>query len=156
MSQRVDLTRLTLWCCLVAAWAGLAGCAGVAEGVTTALIKSGGEGEERLQCEVVGPAFDGVEAGMRPQPGQALAFGDKPRAKKTKVMVVHGIGPAKPAYSARLQRNLAKALGLTVRNRRSKRIDLRHPAFEATDLGTLTISRYMNKDGTQEVLFYEL
>ena len=157
--QRVDLmslTRLVYVCFLLGAWAWLSGCSSFAEGVTTALIKSGGEDEHPEQCEVVGPAFEGMEAAMHAQSEQSPAFGSGQPASKTKVMVVHGIGPAEPDYSVRLQRNVTRELGLNVRNRRSKRIELRDPEFEGTDLGTLTISRYLNNEGTQEILFYEL
>jgi hypothetical protein len=153
--QGVYLTRLAFIGILLATWAGLSGCSSFAEGVTTALIKSG-EDEHPEQCEVVGPAFEGMEAAMRAPSEQSPASGNGQPASKTKVMVVHGIGPAERDYSVRLQRNLTRELGLNVRNRRSKRIELRDPAFEGTDLGSLTISRYLNDEGTQEILFYEL
>ena len=120
------------------------------------MIQSGGEDEQQLQCEVVGPAFEGIEAAMHHNPEQAQPGGQRKHTKITKVLVVHGVGPAEADYSVRLQRNLTRALGLTVRQRRSKRIDLRHPEFEHADLGDLTVSRYASKDGMREVLFYEL
>ncbi len=153
---QIILRRLAYVCCLLAAWAWLSGCASIAEGVTTALIKSGGDDEKKEQCEVVGPAFEGIRSAMSSQLTQSPATGYEQLANKTKVMVVHGIGPAEPDYSVRLQRNVTKELGLNVRNRRSKRIKLRDPEFGGTDLGILTISRYLNDEETQEILFYEL
>ena len=152
----MSLTRLAHLCCLLAIWAWLSSCSSIAEGVTTALIKSGGEDELPEQCEIVGPVFEGMGSAMRHPSEPSPGAGSGQHASKTKVMVVHGIGPAEPDYSVRLQRNVTRELGLNVRNRRSKRIQLRDPEFEGTDLGTLTISRYVNNDGNQEILFYEL
>ncbi len=153
--QLIRWTRLP-YVCLLLAWPWLASCAGLAEGVTTAFLKAGGEDEPKLQCEAVGPAFDGIAAAMRPGPIQDSPSGDKQHRKNTKVLVVHGVGPAEPDYSVRLQRNLTEALDLTVRQRRSKRIQLRHPTFGSAELGTLTVSRYVTKDRRQEIVFYEL
>lgn len=154
--QRVFLMRIAYIGFLLATWAWLAGCSSIAEGVTTALLKSDGEEGPKVQCEVVGPAFEGMAASIRPDSEQDSTSGNGRYARKTKVMVVHGIGPAEPDYSVRLQRNLTRELGLTVRSRRSKRITLRHSEFEGKNLGTLTISRYLDREGTQEILFYEL
>ena len=152
----VPVKSFAYLCVLAASWAWLSGCASMAEGVTTALIKSGAEDEEQTQCEVVGPAFEGMGTFMPPQVERSPGAGGGQDVSKTKVMIVHGIGPADPDYSVRLQRNLTRELGLTVRNRRSKRIKLRDPDFEETHLGTLTISRYLNNEETHEILFYEL
>lgn len=154
--QWVYLTRFAYICFLLATLAWLSGCSSIAEGVTTALIQPDGEDEQKGQCEVVGPAFEGIGAAMAPHAVQATESGIQKNVSKTKILVVHGIGRAEPDYSSRLQRSLTRALGLTTRNRRSKQIELRDPSFESTDLGTLTISRYLNNDDTQEVLFYEL
>ena len=152
----IPVRGLAYLCLLAASWAWLSGCASIAEGVTTALINSGAKDEEKSSCEIVGPAFEGMGAFMRPQTEESFKAEDEQELSKTKVMIVHGIGPADPDYSVRLQRNLTKELGLTVRNRRSKRIQLRDPDFEGTHLGTLTVSRYLNNEGTHEILFYEL
>ena len=153
---RISFIRLAYVCCLITAWGWLSACSSIAEGVTTALIKSDGEEGPKVQCEVVGPAFQGIGSSIHPESEQASTPGKGQYTRKTKVLVVHGIGPAEPDYSFRLQRNLTRELGLTVRSRRSKRIKLRDPEFEGTNLGTLTISRYLDKDGTQEILFYEM
>ncbi|MDX1410748.1 MAG: hypothetical protein R3351_01200 [Nitrospirales bacterium] len=154
--QWVYLMRLVYSGFLLATGVWLAGCSSIAEGVTTALIKSNGEKGPGVQCEVVGPAFKGIGATMPPESERSSGSGIREAKSKIKVMVVHGIGPARPDYSVRLQRNLTRELGLTVRSRRSKRIKLRDPEFKENDLGTLTISRYLNNEGTQEILFYEL
>ena len=148
--------RIIYVCGLLGGWGWLSGCSSIAEGVTTALLKSGGEKEQKEQCEIVGPAFEGIEAAMRPQSKLSPDSGNVRPTKKTKVMVVHGIGPAERDYSVRLQRNLTRELELNVRNRRSKVIELRDPMYEGSDLGTLSISRYLSDDGTQEIMFYEL
>ncbi|TDJ17008.1 MAG: hypothetical protein E2O65_09015 [Gammaproteobacteria bacterium] len=72
-------------------------------------------------------------------------------------MMVHGIGTHPPGYSARLQRNLTQALGLTKREKLIKEIGLRAPEFFGDEpLGPLRVFRYLNEAGTQEMLFYEL
>ena len=124
------LNSFTILFILLAMLAWLSGCSSIAEGVTTALINSGDEETIKEQCEIVGPAFEGIGAAMTSQPESSPLSGTSTYKSKTKVMVVHGIGPAEPDYSARLQRNVTQELGLNVRNRRSKRIKLRDPEFE--------------------------
>jgi hypothetical protein len=72
-------------------------------------------------------------------------------------MMVHGIGTHPPGYSTRLQSNLTKALGLTKREEQIKELGLRAPDFFGDEpLGHLRVFRYMNDEGTREMLFYEL
>lgn len=124
----------------------VAGCASVAEGVTKALVESNPEPDE-LQCEITGPAFDGIEAIMREQ---------KASQESVKVMLVHGMGSPEPGYSARFQHNLTRDLGLTVRSLRPKEIGLRSPEFDDVPLGKLTVWRYTDEADARELIFYEV
>ena len=140
---------------LLLPWLG--GCASLAEGVTKGLFSSGVVEEEPLMCEVTGPAFQGLASPLRQQ---EEGFSSTPEnsqvMKKIKVMFVHGMGSPKQGFSARLQSNLLPALGLTIRDRRSKVINLTSSDFESEPLGKLTVWRYFNEERTKEVLFYEL
>ena len=72
-----------------------------------------------------------------------------------KVMMVHGIGTHPPGYSARFQRRLTEALGLTRRDEQIKEIDLRAPElFGDEPLGHLRVFRYMKEDQSQKMVFY--
>ncbi len=133
----------------------LSSCASVAEGVTKGLIESSGQAEQPLNCEITGPAFEGLAAHMRRLETQPPA-GDKKRTHTTKVMLVHGMGSPESGYSMRLQKNLTRTLGLTVVTRRPKEIKLRSQRFQSEHLGEVKIWRYLNDKRTRELLFYEL
>ena len=142
---------------VILAITAMQGCASIAEGVTRGLSAEDGEKPPR-PCDVTGPAFQGISEGLRrlELSGSAVvgATADFPRLK---VMMVHGIGTHAPGYSARLQRNLTQALGLTRREELIKELGLRAPEFFGDEpLGHLRVFRYMNEAGTQEMLFYEL
>ncbi len=142
---------------VILAITAMQGCASIAEGVTRGLSAEDGEKPPR-PCDVTGPAFQGISEGLRrlELSGSAVvgATADFPRLM---VMMVHGIGTHPPGYSARLQRNLTQALGLTKREELIKEIGLRAPEFFGDEpLGHLRVFRYMNEAGTQEMLFYEL
>ena len=142
---------------VILAITAMQGCASIAEGVTRGLSAEDGEKPPR-PCDVTGPAFQGISEGLRrlELSGSAVvgATADFPRLK---VMMVHGIGTHPPGYSARLQRNLTQALGLTKREELIKELGLRAPEFFGDEpLGHLRVFRYMNEAGTQEMLFYEL
>lgn len=70
--------------------------------------------------------------------------------------MVHGIGDHIPGYSGRFTQNLTEALGLDLRQEASKEITLRHPTLWDGPLGNLRISRYMNRERTRELTFFEL
>ena len=142
---------------VILAITAMQGYASIAEGVTRGLSAEDGEKPPR-PCDVTGPAFQGISEGLRrlELSGSAVvgATADFPRLK---VMMVHGIGTHPPGYSARLQRNLTQALGLTKREELIKELGLRAPEFFGDEpLGHLRVFRYMNEAGTQEMLFYEL
>jgi hypothetical protein len=137
--------------------AGVQACASVAEGVTRGLTPKNPETAPR-PCDVTGPAFHGL-AGMlrRLELSGSAVVGAKANPQRLKVMMVHGIGTHPPGYSARFQRNLTAALGLTRREQSIKDIALRNPElFGDEPLGHLKVFRYMNETGTREMLFYEL
>ena len=137
--------------------AAMQGCASIAEGVTRGLSAKNEQKPPR-PCDVTGPAFQGISEGLRrlELSGSAVA-GAPTDSPQLKVMMVHGIGTHPPGYSARLQRNLTRALGLTKREELIKEIGLRAPEFFGDEpLGHLRIFRYMNEAGTREMLFYEL
>lgn len=141
---------------LIAA-AALQACASVAEGVTRGLTPENPQSEPR-PCDVTGPAFHGLSGMLRrlELSGSALADADA-NTQRLKVMMVHGIGTHPPGYSARFQRNITAALGLTRRAQSIKEIGLRDPEnFGDEPLGHLQVFRYMNESGTREMLFYEL
>jgi hypothetical protein len=70
--------------------------------------------------------------------------------------MVHGIGQHIPGYSGRLTENLMGALGLDLRQEKSKEFTLRNPDVWDGPLGHLRATRYMNKARTRELIFYEL
>jgi hypothetical protein len=138
-----------------AAWLLLfltAGCGGIAKGVTEALLEQT-EKEDTRACHIDGPASDGLETYLRQQEADRNA-GVSDRALK--VLMVHGIGHHAPGYSGRLTENLMGALGLDVRQEDSKDISLRNPEIWDGPLGYLRVSRYMNKQRSRELIFFEL
>ena len=156
LGARLVSLRLLCTCGVPALLLCLASCASFAEGVTKGLVEAGGETEQRLACEITGPAFDGLEATMARQETARPIAKKGNRNQTTKVMLVHGMGSPEPGYSTRLQHNLTRALGLTVTARRPKEIKLRSPKFHGESLGSVTVWQYLNDSGTRELLFYEL
>ena len=133
------------------------GCASIAEGVTRGLVAEDKDKPPRA-CEVTGPAFQGVSERLRrlELSGPAALTGES-STPNLKVMMVHGIGTHPPGYSARFQRRLTEALGLTRRDEQIKEIDLRAPElFGDEPLGHLRVFRYMNEDQSRKMVFYEL
>jgi hypothetical protein len=129
----------------------LAGCSGIAKGVTEAILEQ--EDEDTRVCHVEGPASEGLEALMVAQEKERR---EGKTSRHLKVLMVHGIGKHIPGYSGRLTEHLMRELDLSVREENSKEIVLSDPAVSDDRLGTLRISRYTNKERTRELLFYEL
>lgn len=104
------------------------------------------------QCEIEGPAFDGV--------AQSLESQKPAQPKVTKILMVHGISTHHPGYSARFQKKLYETLGLNKTDATIKTIDLDSPALHWGDephvLGQLRITRHRDEAETKELLFYEL
>lgn len=141
-------------CTVLLGWLSLAtGCAGIAEGVTSALLGQAEE-EDTRACHIKGPASLGLEAKLRQQEHEREKKNQT--ARTLKVIMVHGIGRHLPGYSGRLQENLIRALKLDVADELVKRVRIRLPQSPEKSLGVLQIHRYLNKARTREVLFYEL
>ena len=121
----------------------LNGCASFGRGVTEALLEKQ-ESEDTRICEITGQKFYGIKPQLE-APG-----------RKMKVLMVHGVGNHLPGYSTQFLEKLAKELDLTVTVKNYKNISLAHPKDPAKHLGNLRIDRYMSKEKTQELLFYEL
>ena len=130
----------------------ISGCASIAEGVARGLTEKDQTPLPRL-CELHGPAFDGIAHSIELGKADLNAAND---VIIHKVMMIHGIGGAKPGYSVRLQNNLISALGLTRVSNVTKEIELRSPAYPGEPMGTLLVTRFQNKDKSKELHFYEL
>jgi hypothetical protein len=130
----------------------LSGCAGLAKGVTQAVLERSEE-EDTRACHIEGPASVGLESSMQAQEKERAAG---PSTRTMKVLMVHGIGRHLPGYSARLTEHLMRELKLDVRVEDYKEVVLRDPEIRDGSLGTLRINRYTNKARTRELLFYEL
>ena len=133
----------------------LTGCRSIARGITEGILESRQSDDDDGVCIVRGPAFEGLATTLDQQ---AAAGPDH----ATKVLMVHGIGRHLPGYSGRLIDNLSQALGLDVVQAKYKEFILLPPLprpdldLGNQELGSLRISRYRNKSGTRELLFYEL
>lgn len=135
----------------------LAGCASMAEGVTTALIEDSGDKEDTRSCDVSGHTFNGLEDYMVHQEDDSSGSGNPENRPTLKILMIHGIGYHDTGYSTRFSTNLTRELKLNVKEATVKRIDLNHP-LRAGDkpLGHMAVSRYFNKNKTRELIFYEL
>lgn len=134
-------TNLLVLSCLASLF--ISGCSSLGKGVTEAILEKQ-EAEDTRVCEVWGQAFSGLG------PHIELSEG------KMKVLMVHGVGDHKPGYSTEFHEKLAKALNLTVTSRIHKDIQLTAGSSTEHSLGNLRIHRYLNKNKTQELMFYEL
>lgn len=121
----------------------LNGCASIGKGVAEAFLEKQDEEDTRV-CEITGNKFDG----LKPQ----LESPDR----KMKVLMVHGVGNHLPGYSTEFLEKLAKELDLPVTAKAYKNIKLAASGDPSKNLGNLRINRYLNKEKTQELLFYEL
>ncbi len=101
----------------------LSGCAGIAKGVTQALLERSEE-EDTRACHVEGPASSGLEPLLQAQENERAGS----RSSRTlKVLMVHGIGKHLPGYSARLTEHLMRELKLDLREEDYKEIALHVP-----------------------------
>ena len=150
----MNLQRLALGSILMVCAALQSGCAGFARGVTEAIIGEPGAKEDTKKCYVRGRAFVGLEDLMKRQEQAVRSTpGDSPVLK---VLMVHGIGSHQPGYSTRLAENLARSLSLTRVEEHFKEIALTVPRFPNQELGVLRFTRYLNANGTREMIFAEL
>lgn len=121
----------------------LNGCASFGKGIAEAFLEKQEEEDTRV-CEITGNRFTGLKPQLE-TPG-----------RKMKVLMVHGVGNHLPGYSTEFLEKLAKELDLTVTGKAHKNIKLAPPSDPDKNLGNLRIHRYLNKEKTQELLFYEL
>jgi len=121
----------------------ISGCSSLGKGVTEAILEKQ-EAEDERQCEVWGQEFSGLQPHLKRHPG------------KMKVLMVHGVGDHKPGYATEFHEKLAKELDLSVTSKAHKNIQLQDSANPDKSLGNLRINRFLNKDKSQEIMFYEL
>lgn len=130
----------------------VSGCAGIAKGVTEALMENSPPQEKNKACEIEGPEFDGIAASLE----EGIA--GEPRV--VKVLMVHGIGTHTPGYATRFRHGLVETLGLREIDAAVKSIALDSEAIEWGQephiLGQLNVTRHQNEAGTKQLLFYEL
>jgi hypothetical protein len=131
---------------------GLTGCGGMAKGVTEALLDKS-EAEDTRLCHIEGPPSEGLVAVLGTQVAER-AGGTTNR--QLKILMVHGIGRHIPGYSGRLTEHLMQALALDLRDEDTKDFTLSNPKVGEDTLGHLRASRFTDKAGTRELVFYEL
>jgi hypothetical protein len=128
------------------------GCASIAKGVAQAVMEQ--KGADTRQCHVRGVPFEGLETFLCKAEKEAAESGKK--SPDLKVLMVHGMGTHQPGYSARMAENLAHALSLDRVQEKYRELTLTRPKFPGQKVGNLRISRFLNGDGTRDMLFYEL
>ena len=139
---------ITGW--LVLTLAILSGCSGISKGITQAYLEH--ETEDTRECWITGRSFDGLDDLFKTEDEAASGTGEPDQLK---ILMVHGIGNHAPGYSRRLQDGLIEEYGFETTDETIKTIALNHPAYPDT-LGVLRIHRYMTRQSSQEMLFYEL
>ncbi len=134
----------------------LGGCSSIAEGVTTALMKSPEDKKDTRACNVSGHTFKGIEPYMIRQEDY-FAGGGNPETRPTlKVLMIHGIGYHDAGYSGPFSSNLMRELKLDAKGGTTKRIDMAHSLMKDQKLGFMMVSRFFNESQTREMVFYEL
>ncbi len=122
------------------------GCSSISKGVAEAVLEQ--KTEDKRQCSIQGPAFDGLRQSLAAEHNQGGV---------TKVLMVHGIGTHLPGYSSRFRDSITTALGLNVKDAVTKTITIASDqSANAHDLGTLTITRHTDSAHARTLLFYEL
>ena len=147
------LNHLLKLSCLLLIAVSISGCGSVAKGVTEAILEKEAPEDKKL-CEAKGTSFSGVRQSLESQEQN----GSK---KTTKVLMVHGISKHLPGYSTRFREKLVTELGLPLVSSDHKEVLIRHKDFkdengDLEELGVMRVTRHMNEDKTQEMLFYEL
>jgi hypothetical protein len=135
---------------LVLTIALLSGCASISKGITQAYLEQ--ETEDTRECWITGREFDGLDDLFTAE--NASTSGTS-ASDQLKVLMVHGIGIHAPGYSRRLQDGLIEEYGFENTDETVKTIAMRHPAYPDS-LGVLRVHRYMTRQSSQEMLFYEL
>ena len=151
------MNLLRKWICIAAIiclFLPVAGCSGIAKGITEAVIGDPATKRDARMCYVRGRPFDGLNSILEKQ--GTLSSKEDGRHPVLKILMVHGIGTHQPGYSTRLAENLAKKLALTRFNEQIKEISLSEKAGSDRDFGSLRLIRYSNADARQEMIFAEL
>jgi hypothetical protein len=134
----------------------LSGCASISKGIAESIFEREDNKKDTRACDVNGPAFRGLESLMKNQ-GELISPEDRAKDRlTTKILMIHGIGHHLPGYSTRFSTHLTRRLKLNVTEEIVKEIELTNPAFGNEPLGHLAVHRFFNKNGTRELLFYEL
>lgn len=121
----------------------LSGCSSLGKGITEAILEQK-EADDTRACEVWGEGFNGLKPYLENIDG------------RMKVLMVHGVGDHQPGYATEFFEKLAKELQLSVTSKVHKDIKLSDSEDPEKPLGNLRIRRFLNKERTQEVIFYEL
>ncbi len=121
----------------------ISGCSSLGKGVAEAFLEQSEEEDTRI-CEVRGRSFSGIKPHLENELG------------KMKILMVHGVGDHTPGYSTEFFEKLVKELDLSVTSKRFKDIILLNPDNPKKELGNLRIKHYLNKQRTNELMFYEL
>ena len=119
----------------------LAGCTSFGKGVVQALLEKSEEQDTRV-CQIRGKAFDGLQTSLLN------------KQKKTKVLMIHGVGDHTPGYATQFLEKLARDLSLDSRSGNYKEIQLR--SANSDNLGSLRIAHLFNAEDGRELYFYEL
>jgi hypothetical protein len=121
----------------------LSGCSSMGKGMVEAILEQQSAEDTRL-CEIWGKAFEGVAPYLDNGVG------------KMKVLMVHGVGDHLPGYSTEFVEKLAQELDLPVMSSQKKNIILTSRTDSNKNLGNLSVVRFLSKDRTKELMFYEL
>ena len=100
--------------------------------------------EDTRVCEIWGKAFEGLAPFLDNHTG------------KMKVLMVHGVGDHLPGYSTQFIEKLAAELNLPVMSAQKKNISLTSRYDSSKNLGNLGVVRFLSKDRSKELMFYEL
>lgn len=139
---------------LLALAAQLAGCSGLARGITEAVIGNSSQKQDTRKCFIRGRSFAGLETILARQDSDAER--DKVKHAVLKVLMVHGIGSHQPGYSTRLAENLARTLALQRVDEQTKEITLSERADSEREFGVLRINRYLSPKNERQMVFAEL
>jgi len=140
MENHLKFMRLLI---LICSFPLLNGCTSLGKGMMQAVLEQQ-EGEDTRLCQVKGKSFKGLFPMIKDQ------------TKRTKVLMVHGVGSHIPGYSTQLLEELSAAMKLDHISGISKNIDLTDMLDVTRKLGNLRITRSTNQDASHELLFYEL
>lgn len=149
----ICLRRCLFLSVLLGLLAPLSGCTGISRGIAEAVLDR--KVEDTRQCEMQGPSFKGLRQSVEEHASKA-------DGGTTKVLMVHGISHHTVGYSNRFRDRLTAALGLDIVDPDVKTIQLESPEIQPApdgslqDLGTLRVTRHTNRDGSRNLLFYEL